>query len=144
MKLLFVYTNVNGTHLDSYAVGIHMIMSVAKRAGHDVNLIRILKLDDYHLIDKALENFNPDIVGFTAVSSQFSFIKDLCDIVKKQFPKINFYHEPLAHDSGNSLGGALLSWYEHSQDTVIKPRKTLYNGPQYSKEELLESVKKYI
>jgi anaerobic magnesium-protoporphyrin IX monomethyl ester cyclase len=88
MKLLFVYTNVNGTHLDSYAVGIHMIMSVAKRAGHDVNLIRILKLDDYHLIDKALENFNPDIVGFTAVSSQFSFIKDLCDIVKKQFPKI--------------------------------------------------------
>tara|TARA_R110000822_G_scaffold2192_3_gene10691 strand:+ start:1030 stop:2172 length:1143 start_codon:yes stop_codon:yes gene_type:complete len=64
--------------------------------------------------------------------------------LKKQFPKINFYHEPLAHDSGNSLGGALLSWYEHSQDTVIKPRKTLYNGPQYSKEELLESVKKYI
>ncbi len=39
-------------------------------------------------LSKALENFNPDIVGFTAVSSQFSFIKDLCDIVKKQFPKI--------------------------------------------------------
>lgn len=64
--------------------------------------------------------------------------------MKKRFPNINFYHEPLAHDAGNSMGAALYRWYEHSGDTTIRPRKTLYNGPKYSQEELLEGIKKYV
>lgn len=64
--------------------------------------------------------------------------------MKKRFPNINFYHEPLAHDAGNSIGAALYRWYEHSGDTTIRPRKTLYNGPKYSQEELLEGIKKYV
>jgi carbamoyltransferase len=64
--------------------------------------------------------------------------------IKKRFPNINFYHEPLSHDAGNSIGAALYRWYEHSGDTTIRPRKTLYNGPKYSKEELLEGIKKYV
>jgi carbamoyltransferase len=62
----------------------------------------------------------------------------------KRFPDVNFYHEPLAHDAGNSLGAALYRWYEYSKDTTIRPRKTLYNGPQYSKEELFKKIKKYV
>lgn len=64
--------------------------------------------------------------------------------MKKRFPNINFYHEPLAHDAGNSIGAALYRWYEHSGDTTIRPRKTLYNGPKYSQKELLEGIKKYV
>jgi carbamoyltransferase len=62
----------------------------------------------------------------------------------KRFPNINFYHEPLAHDAGNSIGAALYRWYEHSKDTIIRPRKTLYNGPQYTKDELVNGIKNYI
>ena len=62
----------------------------------------------------------------------------------KRFPNINLYHEPLAHDAGNSIGAALYRWYEHSKDTTIRPRKTLYNGPQYTKDELIEGIKNYI
>ena len=62
----------------------------------------------------------------------------------KQFPHVNFYFEPTAHDGGNSIGAALYRWYEHSGDTTIRPRKTLYNGPKYSQEELLEGIKKYV
>ena len=64
--------------------------------------------------------------------------------MKKRFPNVNFYHEPLAHDAGNSIGAALYRWYKHSGDTTIRPRKTLYNGPKYSQEELLEGIKKYV
>ena len=62
----------------------------------------------------------------------------------KRFPNINFYHEPLAHDAGNSIGAALYRWYKHSGDTTIRPRKTLYNGPQYIKDQLIDGIKKYI
>ena len=62
----------------------------------------------------------------------------------KRFPNINFYHEPLAHDAGNSIGAALYRWYEYSGDTTIRPRKTLYNGPQYTKDELINGIKNYI
>ena len=35
-----------------------------------------------------VRDFKPDVVGFTAVSSQFSFIVELSDIVKKISKKI--------------------------------------------------------
>ena len=62
----------------------------------------------------------------------------------KHFSHINFYFEPTSHDGGNSVGAALYRWYEHSGDTTIRPRKTLYNGPKYTQEELLEGIKKYV
>jgi len=88
MKILFVYTNINGEHSDSFADGISMIMAVTKRAGHDIHQIQIFEKNEYALMDEALENFKPDVVGFTAVSSQFSFVVDLCNIIKKKSPKV--------------------------------------------------------
>ena len=32
--------------------------------------------------------FNPDVIGFTAVSSQFSFVADLCDLAKNIKPQV--------------------------------------------------------
>jgi len=62
----------------------------------------------------------------------------------KRFPNINFYHEPLANDAGNSLGAALYRWHQLTQDNSINPQKTLYYGPQYSKNKLLKEIKKYV
>ena len=62
----------------------------------------------------------------------------------KRFPDIEFYFEPSSHDGGISLGAALYRWYKHSGDTTIRSRKTLYNGPKYTQEELLEGIKKYV
>tara|TARA_R110000772_G_scaffold266159_1_gene388246 strand:- start:110 stop:1237 length:1128 start_codon:yes stop_codon:yes gene_type:complete len=62
----------------------------------------------------------------------------------KRFPDIKFYFDPVSHDGGTSMGAALYRWHEHSGDTTIRPRKTLYNGPQYSKEQLLDGIKKYV
>ena len=61
----------------------------------------------------------------------------------KRFPDIEFYFEPIANDSGTAIGAAKLAWHENTQDTTIHPLKSLYLGKQYSKEELLEGIKKY-
>ena len=41
MKILFIYTNINGQHADSFADGISMIMAVTKKAGHEIKQVQI-------------------------------------------------------------------------------------------------------
>ena len=47
----------------------------------------------------------------------------------KCFPDVNFYFEPLADDSGNSIGAAKHLYYELTQDkTINKQTHTFYHG----------------
>ena len=62
----------------------------------------------------------------------------------KRFPDIEFYFEPISNDAGTAIGAAKLSWHTITQDTTVRPFKSLYLGKQYSKEELLEGIEKYI
>ena len=62
----------------------------------------------------------------------------------KRFPDVEFYFEPIANDSGTAIGAAKLVWHQKTQDTTIRPFKSLYLGKQYSKEELLKGIKKYV
>lgn len=50
----------------------------------------------------------------------------------KNFPGINFYFEPIADDSGNSIGAALLQYRKISKDKSInKINHTFYHGFEY-------------
>lgn len=62
----------------------------------------------------------------------------------KRFPDVEFYFEPISNDAGTAIGAAKLMWHKETQDTTIRPFKSLYLGKQYSKEELLEGIKKYV
>ena len=62
----------------------------------------------------------------------------------KRFPDVEFYFEPISSDAGNAIGVAKLAWYKKTQDTTIRPQKTLYYGPKYSKEDLLKGIQKYL
>lgn len=61
----------------------------------------------------------------------------------KRFPNIKFYFEPIAHDGGTAIGGALYIWY---LETKIKPsfQNSLYYGPKYSKKQIIDGIKKYL
>ena len=87
MKILFAYTNINGFHADSFGDGIAMIMAVTKRAGHNIRQIQIFKKSEYSQLELAVKEFKPDMVGFTAVSSQWSFVLEMAEVVKKISPK---------------------------------------------------------
>jgi len=62
----------------------------------------------------------------------------------KRFPKVKFYFEPIANDAGTSIGAAKLLWHKLTDNTKKSPLKSLYLGKQYSKEQLLEGIKKYV
>jgi len=62
---------------------------------------------------------------------------------KKHLPQVDFYFEPIAHDGGTAIGAAKWIYYEKTKNTKSYPQTTLYYGPKYSKETLLEGIKKY-
>jgi len=64
--------------------------------------------------------------------------------LKKRFPNIKFYFEPISSDAGTSIGAAKLAWYKKSKDKTVSPQKTLYYGPKYSKKEILKKIDKYL
>jgi carbamoyltransferase len=65
-------------------------------------------------------------------------------VVKKEFPDINFYFDPIGTDSGQSYGAAKYYYHKLTNSLKQEPLKHLYHGPRYSKEDLLNSIKKYV
>ena len=88
MKILFVYTNINGAHADSFADGISMIMAVTKKIYPNIKQVQIFEKHEYSDFKNEVKSFKPDVIGFTSVSSQFSFVNDLCDISKEILPDV--------------------------------------------------------
>ena len=62
------------------------------------------------------------------------FLNCVCNYeLLKEFPDVEFYHEPAAHDGGNAIGAAYYVYRRVSNDSNIKPLGTLYLGPDQSK-----------
>ena len=64
--------------------------------------------------------------------------------LKKRFPNVEFYFDPLPYDGGTAIGAAKLLHHNTTQDTTIRPHKTLYCGPQYTKEQIIKGINKYL
>jgi len=82
MKLLFVYTNVDGCHEDNYAFGLATIVSVARKLGHECRVELITERMMFDGVIGRFDEFDPDLVGFTSVTSQFSVVKELAGRMK--------------------------------------------------------------
>ena len=83
MKILFVYTNINGFHYDNYHFGVGSLVQTVLDKGHDVNVKILLSKGEYIEFENEIQKNTPDLICFTAVSSQFPHIKDLASIAKK-------------------------------------------------------------
>jgi radical SAM superfamily enzyme YgiQ (UPF0313 family) len=79
---LFVYTNINGFHYDNYHFGVGSLVQTAVDKGHDVSVKILLTKDEYSEFENEILENTPDLIGFTAVSSQFPHIKELSKIAK--------------------------------------------------------------
>jgi anaerobic magnesium-protoporphyrin IX monomethyl ester cyclase len=84
MNVLFIYTNINGAHEETYAFGLASLVAVAKKSGYSSKVIIARSHTDYEKILAAIETFSPAVVALTSVSSQFSFIKEIASQVKKK------------------------------------------------------------
>ena len=88
LKVLFVYTNIDGFHFDNYHFGLATLVSVTKNLGHNTKVELLGKKEHYANYEKTINEFQPDIVGFSSVSSQFHFVKDLAKIAKDILPNV--------------------------------------------------------
>jgi carbamoyltransferase len=61
-------------------------------------------------------------------------------VLKKKFPNINFYIDPIPNDAGQSLGIAKYFYHELTNSKEIKPIKHLYNGPSYDVNDLKSRI----
>jgi len=89
---------------------------------------------------------NIDITGLKKVCCSGGYFLNCVTnyYLLKEFPDIEFYFEPVANDAGTAIGAAKLIYYSKTKDTTIRPLKSLYLGPKYSKKHLLKKIKKYV
>jgi carbamoyltransferase len=64
--------------------------------------------------------------------------------IKKKFPNIEIYHEPVSHDGGTAIGAAKSVYHERKNDFEKRKQTSIYLGPKYSKEQLLKGIQKYV
>ena len=131
MKILFCYTNINGFHKDSYSFGLAYIMGVTRAAGHEIKLVSILNKKDYQEVIETFNEFKPEVVGFTAVSSQWSFVVELATLVKAINPKIV-----------TVTGGVHTTLYPECVLETDKMDAVFMGDSEYSFLEFLEKIEK--
>jgi len=81
------------------------------------------------LIKKAVEKTNSKNI---CISGGYALNVVANSLFLKKFPGINFYFEPVADDSGNSIGSAYLQYRKITKDkTVVPLNHTFFHGFSY-------------
>jgi len=97
MKIMFIYTleDIQSTAkpLRSWATiqfGISYISSVLKADGHSTQLVVLGSNNHYQdnikLLNTVMGEFSPHLICFTAVASQYLFVKKIASVIKSQWP----------------------------------------------------------
>jgi len=87
MRVLFVITNINGTYGDAYSFGLASIASVAREKGWEYDYAVINTREELEAFCRKTAARPPRLVAYTAVSSQFSFVKEISAKVRSACPE---------------------------------------------------------
>jgi anaerobic magnesium-protoporphyrin IX monomethyl ester cyclase len=87
-NVLFIYTNINGTHEETYAFGLASIVAISKKEGFLTKVMIVSDKVQYPSIYDEISLFKPKVIAFTSVSSQFGFVNEIAEGIKEKFPKI--------------------------------------------------------
>ena len=64
-------------------------------------------------------------------------------VIKKKFPNIEIYHEPISHDGGTAIGAAKLIYHQRKSDFSKRKQTSIYLGPKYSTKKINNIIKNY-
>lgn len=98
MNILFIYSLQDIQSLwkplrtpEQIQFGISYISAILKKHGHQTKLVVLSSpygKKNNLLIDKAIAKFKPKMVCFTAVSSEYEFIRNMANYLKQRYPDI--------------------------------------------------------
>jgi len=63
--------------------------------------------------------------------------------LKKSFPDLEIYHEPVSHDGGAAIGAAYFGWKKYQSNTRFPKQTSVYYGPRYDLTQYLTIIKNY-
>jgi anaerobic magnesium-protoporphyrin IX monomethyl ester cyclase len=85
MKVLFIWTLISSKA--KFHPGIASLSAVLKEKGHSTDLLEFLSLD-FSLIDERIESFGPDIIGLSANSHQFIYVREIINYISRRYENI--------------------------------------------------------
>jgi len=85
MKILFIITNINGKYRDAYSFGLASLASFIREKGFEFEIRVINKIDEYDSIFELIDSFNPRVIGYSSVSSQFMYVKELAQKIRQKY-----------------------------------------------------------
>ncbi len=95
MRILFIYSLQDYKtpykplkKQEQIPFGISYISSLLKAKGHITDLLVLTRQTKNRFIYKFITNFNPDLIGFTAISTEYYFIAKIAKLIKSVFPLI--------------------------------------------------------
>lgn len=101
MKCLFVYTDLNVRGgAKSYHFGIGMLSAMLKRHNHETRVHYMFGRYDPAALARVIEEWQPDVLAFTAVSPQFPYVQRVFQALQpfKAFTILGGQHATLAPD----------------------------------------------
>lgn len=84
MRVLLVFPDIHSFHNDPYAPGLDYIASYLKAAGHEVKLEYVASVSEFGRVLESARSFDPGVVGFTSVETQFRHVKALSSMIKAE------------------------------------------------------------
>lgn len=96
MKIYLVYPDVSSFHGLPYHPGLASIASFLIAKGHDVRLSYFKSAEEMKYAVEKICAFKPDVVGFTAVETQFRYARYLASEIKKRWPCVIICGGPYA------------------------------------------------
>src|SRR4030042_6170410 len=82
MTSFLVYLAINSPQNYGYNYGLGYVASVLKKNGHDVSYFTLNNKKDVLALYKDIQAKNPDIIGFSATTPQFCYLKDITRRIK--------------------------------------------------------------
>lgn len=93
MNILFVFTREQPqskikplVDLEAIQFGISFISSFLKQHGHKTRLLVMTRASEFSLIDQHIQQFNPHLICFTAVATEFPFVERIARYIKERYP----------------------------------------------------------
>jgi len=135
MKVHLIFPDVSSFHGLPYHPGLASIASVLIDKGHEVKLSYFDNMDDTEDVLKQIAEFKPALVGFTAVESQFRYVKYLASQIKKLHkcfiicggPYVTLEPEVVLEDK-SSLDAVIIGEGEH---TIVELAEKIEKGENW-------------
>jgi len=88
MKILFIYSNIEGMNELPYPHGLGSIISCLKKMDHDVSLLFLNEQISRNEFIYKVKEVSPDMIGYSTVTNQWHWIKQYSSWAKDAFPDI--------------------------------------------------------